>query len=80
MTRNGRKGPAINAVILDSDTSFVAECLEVGVVTQGRTLDETLANLKDALKLHLDGDELTRLGLPSVPRLVVKHETTAFTA
>ncbi len=80
MTGNKRNSPAIHAVILDSDALFVAECLEVAVVTQGRTLDETLTNLRDALKLHLDRDELTRLGLSSEPRLAVKYETTAFTA
>lgn len=70
----------IHAVIAKSEAWFVAECLEVAVVTQGRTLDETLANLREALELHLDQDELARLGLASAPRLVVSHETTAFAA
>ena len=65
MTRNGTNIPVINAVILDGDTLFVAECLEVAVVTQGKTLDETLRNLRDALKLHLDHDERAAVFLPS---------------
>ncbi len=71
---------SIHAVIVRSGAWFVAECLEVAVVTQGRTLDETLRNLSEALELHLDDDELGRLGLSSRPRLVVSYETMAFPA
>lgn len=69
---------AIHAVVAESEGWFVAECLEVAVVTQGRSLDETLANLKSALALHLDEEELARTGLPPVPRLVVSYESSAF--
>ena len=70
---------AVHAVISESEGRFVAECLEVAVVTQGRTLDETLTNLRGALAQHLDGDELARTGLPPAPRLVVNYETVVFT-
>ena len=59
---------------------LVAECREAAVDTQGRTLDETLDNLRGALALHLDEDELARTGLPPAPRLVVNYETPAVTA
>ena len=68
---------AIHVAVLKSEGWYVAECLEVAVVTQGRTLDETLANLRDALELHLDEEELARAGLPPEPRLVVNYETSA---
>jgi len=67
----------IHVAVSESDGWYVAECLEVAVVTQGRTLDETLANLRDALELHLDEEELARAGLPPEPRLVVNYETSA---
>lgn len=69
---------AIHAVVSESEGWYVAECLEVAVVTQGRSLDETLANLRSALTLHLDDEELARVGLSSAPRLVVNYETAAF--
>ena len=69
--------PAIHAVISESEGWYVAECLEVAVVTQGRSLDETLANLRSALALHLDDEELARAGLQPAPRLVVNYETSA---
>ena len=76
----GAAGPilreAIHGVVSRSGGYFVAECLEVAVVTQGRTLDETMANLKDALALHLEGEDMAALGLVPTPRLVVTHETS----
>ena len=72
--------PAIHAFVYESEGWFVAECLEVAVVAQGRSLDEILANLRGALALHLDDDERARVGLPSAPRLVVSFETSAQTS
>ena len=71
---------AIHAVILESEGWYIAECLEVAVVTQGRSLDETLSNLRSALELHLDGEEAARAGFHPTPRLVVNYETSALTA
>jgi predicted RNase H-like HicB family nuclease len=49
----------------------VAECLNLAVVTQGQTLDETVQNLREALQLHLAGEDLIELGLtPHAPLLV----------
>jgi predicted RNase H-like HicB family nuclease len=33
---------------------YVAECPEVGTVSQGSSLDEALANLKEATELYLE--------------------------
>jgi predicted RNase H-like HicB family nuclease len=44
----------IKAVIYPGEQSgFVAECLEVPVVTQGETLDDVTRNLQEAVALHL---------------------------
>ena len=69
---------AIHVALSESEGGYVAECLEVAVVTQGRSLDETMSNLRDALELHLDDEELARTGLPRMPLLVVNYETLAF--
>jgi predicted RNase H-like HicB family nuclease len=34
---------------------FVAECADLPVVTQGKTLDELTENLKEAIALQLEG-------------------------
>lgn len=54
----------IQAVIYPGDESgYVAECLNLAVVTQGQTLDETVQNLREAIHLHLEGEDLAELGL-----------------
>lgn len=48
----------IKAVIINGNESgFVAECLEIPVVTQGQTLDEVTNNMKEAVELFLDGED-----------------------
>lgn len=69
--------PVIHAVVSESEGWYVAECLEVAVVTQGRSLDETLSNLRSALEQHLDDEELAQAGLSPAPRLAVSYETSA---
>lgn len=58
----------IKAVIRPGDQSgYVAECLEIPVVTQGKTLDEVTANLREAIELRLDGEDLAQWGLAPSP-------------
>ena len=65
----------IHAVVRAGDEGgFVAECTEIAVVTQGATLDETVANLREAVTLHLEGEDLESLGLAPSPVLVVSME------
>ena len=39
---------------------FVAQCLEIDIASQGETEEEALANLKEALELHLEPPLATR--------------------
>ena len=52
----------------------MAECLQIAVVTQGSTLDETVANLQEAVGLHLEGDDLADFGLALDPRILMTFE------
>ena len=40
------------AVIHKEDDLYVADCPEVGTVSQGRTIEEAIANLKEATELY----------------------------
>ena len=62
------------AFIKKGQKYYVAECLEISVVTQGKTLDETIANLKEAVMLHLEGEDLSEFGLAPNPTLLVTME------
>ena len=65
----------IKAVIRPGEQSgYVAECLEIPVVTQGLTLDEVTRNLQEAVALHLADEDLSALGLAPNPTVVVTME------
>lgn len=42
------------AIIHKEEDIYVAECTEVGTVSQGYTIEEALANLKEATELYLE--------------------------
>ena len=69
-----RRG-TIHAVVSESEGAFVAECVEVGVVTQGESLDQLLHNLRQAVELFLKDEEPAALGLIANPRLAISFET-----
>jgi predicted RNase H-like HicB family nuclease len=64
----------IKAFIRKSEKYYVAECLEISVITQGKTLDEATANLQEAVALHLEGEDLEKLGLAPNPTLIITME------
>jgi predicted RNase H-like HicB family nuclease len=43
-----------SAVVHREGALYVAECPEVGTVSQGESLDEAVANLRDATELYLE--------------------------
>jgi len=64
----------IKAFIHKGENYYVAECLELAVVTQGKTLDETVANLNEAVALHLEGEDPADFDLMPNPSLLVTLE------
>jgi predicted RNase H-like HicB family nuclease len=65
----------IKAVVREGEQSgYVAECLEIPVVTQGKTLDEVTKNLREAVETHLEGEDLSEMGLVSSPTILVTFE------
>ncbi|KYC39282.1 hypothetical protein WA1_31585 [Scytonema hofmannii PCC 7110] len=65
----------IRAVIHPGEQhGYVAECLEVSVVTQGDTLNEVVHNLREAVALHLEDEDPTQFGLIDKPSLLITFE------
>ena len=65
----------VKAVLRPGEQSgYVAECVELPVVTQGGTLDEVVLNLKEAVALALEGEDAAGLGLVANPLVVVTME------
>ena len=60
------------AVIHKEDDLYIADCPEVGTVSQGHIVEEAIANLKEATELYLE-----EFPLPDVSRpLLTTFEAT----
>ena len=70
--KNMRK--VIQAHIYKGEKYYVAECLDLPVVTQGETLDEVTENLREAIALHLKGEDLAEFDLEQEPTVLASFE------
>ena len=50
------------AVIYKEENLYVAECPEIGSVSQGETIEDALKNLKEATQLYLEETEYVERG------------------
>lgn len=72
---------SIQAVVRYGETSgYVAECLELPVVTQAATLDDLVSNLREAVALQLTDDDPAQWGLVDHPALRLFFELDAAVA
>lgn len=53
-----------SAIVHKEDDLYVADCPEVGTVSQGSTIEEALENLKEATELYLEEFPLTKISRP----------------
>lgn len=58
----------------DVESGWVATCDEIAVVTQGETLDEVTANLREAVALHFEGEDMAALGFVAHPTIIITLE------
>jgi len=62
----------LTAAITREGPWFVARCLEVEVASQGRSAEESLANLQEALELYFEDEPLPAdLAHPQIQTLKV---------
>jgi predicted RNase H-like HicB family nuclease len=67
----------IHVRIFRGERKYVAECLDLPVVTEGETLDEVTANIREAIALHLEDEDLAELGLADDPTIIATMELDA---
>ncbi|MBI4591867.1 type II toxin-antitoxin system HicB family antitoxin [Candidatus Uhrbacteria bacterium] len=65
-------------VISQEGKWFVARCIELGVISQGKTIQQAEANLKEAVELYLEDQPRHRRLLssrraPLVTTLQIRH-------
>lgn len=54
----------LTAVLYQEEDLYVAECPEIGTVSQGYTIEEAIANLKEATELYLEEFPLPQVSRP----------------
>jgi predicted RNase H-like HicB family nuclease len=61
------------AVLVKEKDLYVAECPEVGTVSQGHTIEEAVANLKEATELYLEEFPREETQNPLITTFQVTH-------
>lgn len=46
-----------NVIIQKEDNWYVAKCIDNNVASQGKTIEEAMGNLKEALELYIQNEE-----------------------
>jgi predicted RNase H-like HicB family nuclease len=69
----------IQVRITEGENYYVAECLDLPVVTQGKTLDELKLNLEEAISLHLEDEDLSEYELDPRPSVLASFELKPLT-
>jgi predicted RNase H-like HicB family nuclease len=64
----------IQAIVYADTGGYVAECPDLHAVTQGDTLDEVMANLREVIALALEDEDLAERGLVADPTILVTLE------
>jgi predicted RNase H-like HicB family nuclease len=63
----------LTAVIHREKDLFVAECPEVGTVSQSTSIEGAIANLKEAIELYLEEFPISEIGRSLVTTFEVTH-------
>lgn len=76
-----KKKNTINAEIFKGDEKgYVGSCIDLPVVTQGKTIDEVMSNLKEAVGLHLEGEDPADRDYVENPEIFIIYELDTFYA
>jgi predicted RNase H-like HicB family nuclease len=61
----------LSAVVRREDGVYVALCPEFDVASQGKSVEEALTNLKEALELYLEDEDVEKLSGAEVPIVTI---------
>jgi len=67
----------LTAVIHKEEDMYIADCPEAGTVSQGKTIEQAVANLKEATELYLEEFPLKDSEKPIMTMFEVDNSATA---
>jgi predicted RNase H-like HicB family nuclease len=60
------KSTRFNVIVQKEENWYVAKCVDNSVASQGKTIEESLVNLKEALELYYEDEPLYDLPAPAM--------------
>jgi predicted RNase H-like HicB family nuclease len=67
---------SFTAILHWEEDVYVAECPEVGTASQGETIEEALANLKEATELYLEEFPVPQIARRLITSFEIAHAQT----
>ena len=64
----------IQVYVSKGDKYYVAEGIDLPIVTQGETLDELAKNIQEAVELHLEGEDPADFNIAPNPSVLMNFE------
>jgi len=61
----------LTAIVTREENWYVAKCIEVEVASQGKNIEEALANLKEALELYFEDEKFVDIEPPIIAPIEV---------
>ncbi|MDP3799840.1 MAG: type II toxin-antitoxin system HicB family antitoxin [bacterium] len=64
--------------ISKSDGYYVAEAVDFPIVTQAKTFEELIPNVKEAVEVYLQDEDSEEIGVIKDPSLLINFEISAY--
>lgn len=61
-------------IVTKDGDSYVAEGVDLAIVTQANDLDTLIENIREAVSLHLEGEKITDFDFSQNPSILVNFE------
>lgn len=60
--------------VYKGEHSYIAEAVDLGIVTQADDLDQLVKNIEEAVDLHFEGEDMSQFDYSSKPSILVNYE------
>lgn len=69
------KAKTLHTIVWKEGNFFVAKFLELELASQGKTKEEALKNLKEAMDLYLEDENTSSISFPSINEVTTQQIT-----
>lgn len=67
------KAKTLHTIVWKEGKLFVAKFLELELASQGKTKEEAIKNLKEALDLYLENENISNISFPSINEVTTQQ-------